>query len=136
MKNQLGMTIGQVAKGAGVGIETIRFYEREGVIDKPHRRESGYRDFPSDTITRIKFIKVAQQLGFSLKEISELLALSANPKEKCSAVKRKAETKLTQIKQKIADLKRMQRVLSHVTEACDSNRPITECPILRCFSEK
>jgi MerR family mercuric resistance operon transcriptional regulator len=128
-----GLTIGQVAKLAGVGIETIRFYEREGVIRKASRRESGYREFPSSVVSEIRFIKRAQELGFSLKEITELLKIRVNPKQNCSPVKQKAEAKILEIQRKVRDLKRMQHVLEEVTRACVASRPIAECPILDCF---
>lgn len=130
------LTIGRVAKLAGVGIETIRFYEREGIIEEPPRRESGYREYGGEIITRLRFIKRAQELGFSLKEISELLALRVSPKENCSRVKKRAELKLEEIEAKIRDLKRMQTVLNEVTQACVASKPISDCPILKCFDEK
>jgi MerR family copper efflux transcriptional regulator len=132
-RNAGSLTIGQVAKLAGVGIETIRFYEREGIIGKPHRRESGYREFSPNVVSELRFIKRAQELGFSLKEIAELLVIRVDPTENCSPVKRKAEAKISEIRQKIGDLKRMQRVLEKVTRACIASKPITECPILDCF---
>jgi MerR family mercuric resistance operon transcriptional regulator len=131
MKNSL--TIGQVAKAAGVGIETIRFYEREGIIAEPPRRESGYRDYGGEVVTRLRFIKRAQELGFSLKEISGLLALRVNPKENCERVKKRAEAKLEEIDLKIRDLKRIKKVLTEVTVACVASKPISDCPILGAF---
>ncbi len=129
------MTIGQVAKAVGIGIETIRFYEREGIIAKPARRESGYRAFSPDVVTQLHFLKRAQELGFSLKEISQLLAIRVDPKQNCSVVKKKAEAKIVEIKQKIRDLKRIEKVLERVTEACQAQRPISECPILECLEK-
>ena len=83
--------IGHVAKASGMGIETIRFYERSGLIDEPPRRESGYREYPRETIARLRFIKRSKELGFSLKEISELLALSKSGKGNCGTVRRRAQ---------------------------------------------
>lgn len=133
---ETSLTIGKVAKLTGVGIETIRFYEREGIIEEPPRRESGYREYDPGIVTRLHFIKRAQQLGFSLKEISELLKLRVNPKENCSGVKRRAETKLHEIDGKIRDLKRMRKILAEVTEACVASKPITDCPILKAFEDR
>ncbi len=130
------LRIGEVAKQAGVGIETIRFYEREGIIADPPRRESGYREYDPEIVTRLHFIKRAQELGFSLKEISELMALKVNPKQNCSGVKKRAEFKLLEIEKKIRDLKRMQAVLNEVTEACVASKPISDCPILQCFDSQ
>ena len=130
------LTIGQVAKQAGVGIETIRFYEREGIIEEPPRRESGYRDYDGEAVTRLQFIKRAQDLGFSLKEIGELLALRVKPNSNCAAVKKRAEAKLEEIAEKIRDLKRMQKTLNELTEACVASKPISDCPILESFKGK
>lgn len=127
------LTIGKVAKLAGVGIETIRFYEREGIIEEPARRASGYREYELEIVTRLHFIKRAQELGFSLKEISQLLKLQTTSKQTCAEVKRRAEAKLGEIEAKIRDLKRMQKVLRQVTVACVASKPIEDCPILKCF---
>ncbi len=126
-------TIGQVSKLSGVGIEAIRFYEREGVIPKPPRTESGYRLYPADILRRLHFIKRAQELGFSLREISQLIAIRVTAKSNCGEVKRRAEKKLDEIEQKIKDLKKMQVTLKKVTEACIASRPIEDCPILKSF---
>ena len=124
------LTIGQLAQRAGVGIETVRFYEREGLIPEPPRRPSGYRDFPVETVTRILFIRRAKDLGFSLKEISELLQLRVRPRRNCAVVKRNADAKITDIDTKITALRRMRRALTHLTKACEERRPTNECPIL------
>jgi MerR family copper efflux transcriptional regulator len=129
------ITIGQVAKLAQVGVETIRFYEREGIIAEPPRRESGYRIYDTAIVTRLRFIKRAQELGFSLKEISELLALRVKANQNCERVKKRAESKLSEIKQKISDLTRMQKILTEVTEACVASKPIADCPILKAFEK-
>lgn len=127
------LSIGQVAKLAGVGIETIRFYEREGIIKEPPRRDSGYRMYDPEIIGRLRFIKRAQELGFSLKEIAEMLSLRVKPNQNCEWVKKKAESKLEEIGRKIADLKRMQKILTEVTEACVASKPVADCPILLAF---
>jgi MerR family mercuric resistance operon transcriptional regulator len=123
-------TIGQLAKRAGVGIETVRFYEREGLIPEPPRRPSGYRDYPPDTVTRIVFIRRAKELGFSLKEINELLDFRVRPRRSCARVQRSAEAKIADIDGKIANLQRMRRALRDLTRACEDRTPTTECPIL------
>ncbi len=129
------LSIGQVAKQSGVGIETIRFYEREGVIPKPTRTDAGYRQYSLDIIRRLHFIKRAQELGFSLKEISQLIALRVTPKSNCSEVKKRALLKLDNINEKIADLERMRSALEDVTKACVTSRPIKDCPILNSFDD-
>ncbi|MBI4403166.1 MAG: MerR family transcriptional regulator [Deltaproteobacteria bacterium] len=124
------LTIGQVAQLSGVGIETIRFYEREGLIPEPPRRESGYRDYPPEVVKRIQFIKKAQELGFSLKDAKELLSLRIKPNTTCAVVKTKASQKIASIDEKIQDLERMKSALAKLTTACDERGPISECPIL------
>ncbi len=124
------LTTGQLAQRAGVGVETIRFYEREGLISEPPRRPSGYRDYPPETVTRIVFIRRAKELGFSLKEISELLELRVRPRRNCAQVKRNADAKIGDIDIKIAALRKMRRALIHLTKACEERTPTTECPIL------
>jgi len=123
-------TIGQLARRAGVGIETVRFYEREGLIPEPPRRPSGYRDYPLETVTRIVFIRRAKDLGFSLKEINELLDFRVRPRRSCARVQRSAEAKIADIDGKIANLQRMRRALKDLTRACADRTPTTECPIL------
>jgi len=130
------MTIGQVAKLAGIGIETIRFYEREGLIDEPPRRESGYREYSADIVTRLTFIKRAQELGFSLSEIAELLSLKLHPDASCVEVRKRAEAKVTDIEAKIRDLQRMKKSLMGLIASCVGNKPVTECPILESFATK
>jgi len=124
------ITIGQLARRAGVGVETVRFYEREGLISEPPRRPSGYRDYPLETVTRIVFIRRAKELGFSLKEISELLELRVRPRRNCALVKRSADAKIADIDAKITSLRKMRRALKDLTKACDERTPTTECPIL------
>ena len=104
MKEEI-FTIGKVARLTAVGIETIRFYEREGLIPEPPRRESGYRQYPPATIDRVHFIKRAKDLGFTLAEIKELLDLSVGPKTTCADVKRTAMEKMKEVDTKISDLK-------------------------------
>lgn len=124
------LTIGQLAQRSGVGVETVRFYEREGLIPEPPRRPSGYRDYPLETLTRIVFIRRAKALGFSLKEINELLDFRVRPRRSCAQVKRSAEVKIADIDGKIASLRRMRRALKDLTRACEDRTPTTECPIL------
>ena len=123
-------TIGKVAGLTGVGIETLRFYEREGLIPEPPRRGSGYREYPPVIVDRIHFIKRAKDLGFTLAEIRELLSLSVGPKSTCADVKKKAEEKINEVEVKIADLQRIQKALQILVEQCRSKGPISECPIL------
>ena len=127
-------TIGSVAREAGVGIETIRFYERKGLIGQPLRTPSGYRQYPDDVVERIRFIQRAKGLGFALAEIGELLAMHVRADSECEDVRYRAEAKIIDIEAKIRDLEGMRRALSELTRACAAGRPTGECPILECLS--
>lgn len=127
------MRIGQVAKRAGVNVETIRFYERKGLITQPPNNTGGYRQYPRDSIARIRFIRRAKELGFSLTEIAELLSLQANPKATCADVKSRAEDKISTIHGRMKDLQRMKRSLEKLAAACKGSGPLDECPIIDCF---
>jgi MerR family mercuric resistance operon transcriptional regulator len=124
------MTIGQLAKTARVGIETIRFYERQGLIQEPPRKESGFRQYPDEVVARLRFVHRAKELGFSLKEIKELLALRVDPDTNCADVKSRAEAKVADIEDKIETLQKMKLALVKLTRSCRSQGPISECPIL------
>ncbi|RLE17999.1 MAG: heavy metal-responsive transcriptional regulator [Acidobacteria bacterium] len=124
------LTIGKVAKETGVGVETIRFYEREKLIESPPRIESGYRQFPPETVKRIRFIRRAKVLGFTLKEIRGLLALETKPGQSCSKVQSQAQKKIADIDQKIASLQRMKAALSRLVRSCKNNVDSGRCPIL------
>lgn len=128
-------TIGQLAKKAKVNIQTIRYYERRGLIPEPPRWDSGYRQYPREMVTRLLFIRRAKELGFSLKEIGELLSLRLEPKTPCSEVKSKADEKLSDIADKIKILQCMKNALIKLTEACKGRGPISECPNLRSTRE-
>ena len=126
-------TIGQMAKQAGVNIETVRFYEREGLIPEPPRKSSGYRQYSPDFVKRILFIKRAQTLGFSLKEIAELLDLRVEPDTACDEVRERVETKLTNIEEKIRTLERLRAILGELVKACNQRQPTNECPVLEAL---
>ncbi len=129
------MKIGEVAKAAGVGIHAVRFYEREGLLPKPARRPSGYREYPQDVVLSLRFIKRAKELGFSLKEISELLSLNRNPKATAGDVKKRAEQKLTDLEKRIRSLQRMRRALKKLMEECPGSGPTSSCSILRSLDD-
>src|SRR5512145_1271216 len=126
-------TIGDVAKQAGVGVQTVRFYEREGLIEEPPRASSGYRSYQDDVITRLRFIKRAQELGFTLREIRELIALQTDTGADCGALRVVAQTKLTDIEQRIADLQRMGSVLKELVDSCGGHGPVVSCNIMECL---
>lgn len=125
------LTIGIVAKKSGVGVETIRFYERQGLIDQPHRPVSGFRNYPEDAIRRVRFIRRAKDLGFSLHEIGELLDLSLDPDQNCDEVRLRAEIKIADINSRVDALEKMKKALNTLVAACDSrNQKTHTCPII------
>lgn len=125
------MRIGEIAERASVGVETVRFYESKGLIPQPLRPVSGgYRDYPRDAVHRISFIRSAQSLGFSLREIKELLALEFGPESKCIDVRQRAETKRREVLEKIESLKRIKTALDALIDACPGEGPARQCSIL------
>lgn len=127
------LTIGKLASASGVGVETIRFYENKELIKKP-AKNGGFRHYPYDYVTRIQFIKRAQELGFTLAEVKELLNLRVQKLSKCSDVLNKTESKIIEIDEKIKDLKRMKKSLQTLANCCeDKNASLSECPILEHF---
>lgn len=127
------LTIGQVARRAGIGIETIRFYEREGLLERPVRTEAGYRQFAEEAVARLRSIKRAKELGFTLREIAGLLALRADPDASRADVRQRAVDKVADIEAKIRDLRRMKEALLKLTAACDGQGPAAGCPILEAL---
>ena len=123
-------TIGQVAREAGVGVETIRFYERQKLLKQPSRRSSGYRQFDVEAVTRLRFIKQSQRLGFTLREIRELLSLRLDPDCTRGKIKARAEAKIVDIDSRIQELRKMRKALVPLIEACDGAGDIAGCPIL------
>jgi Hg(II)-responsive transcriptional regulator len=125
-----GLTIGRLAKQAGLGIETVRFYERQGLIEPPPRTDSNYRIYPEEEVNRLKFIKRAKDLGFTLKEIKELLELQNDPHATKADIKKRTVGKIDDIKKKVLDLVKIQEALEHLAGSCDGHGPLNECPIL------
>lgn len=131
------LTIGQVSKLAGVNRQTIRYYEREGIIESPKRKDSGYRIYDAGIVKRIRFIKRAQTLGFTLKEINELLAFrNDTPNITCRDVKRYAQEKVKSIEKKLADLERIRVILLELIGVCEAQNAINSCPIMDAFEEE
>jgi MerR family mercuric resistance operon transcriptional regulator len=131
-----GLTTARLAHEGGVNVETIRYYERHGLLPKPPRTHSGYRVFSDEAVTRLRFIKHAQDLGFSLKEIKELLALRVKPGSSCSDVRQRAEAKITDVDQKIQHLQAIKGALVELTSACSGRGPATRCTILQALNER
>ena len=129
----MALTIGLVAKESATGIETIRYYEREGLVKSPPRSASGYRQYPEDTVKRLRFIKNAKELGFSLKEIKEPLSLRVSPEANCCRVKKHTEAKIVDIKERIQELRKIEKTLKKITVACDEQSPLGDCPVLEAL---
>ena len=126
------MRIGEVAEKAGVGVETIRFYERKGLIEKPRKpADGGYRSYSSETVSCVRVIREAQCLGFSLNEVEELLMLRADPETNCVDVRERAQAKLNEVNDKIVRLSEIQSVLENLIQKCGGEGPASSCcPIL------
>ncbi len=124
------LTRGELAKRCQINIETVRYYEQRGLIPKPLRSPANYRLYPPDSVRRVRFIKGAQDLGFTLKEIVELLSLRVSPRADCTHVRQRARAKITDIDEKILTLQAMREALSRLMKRCRDRGPITECPIL------
>jgi len=128
------LTIGKVAERAGVNTETLRYYERQGIVPKPSRSQANYRVYSEDTVRRVRFVKRAQELGFSLAEIAELLSLRARRGTSCNAVRERASVKIESIDEKIAALEAMRGALTKLVGECASSEgPLSECPILEAL---
>lgn len=127
------MTIGRLAKQAGVNIDTVRYYERNGLLPQASRRTSGYREYRQTDLDRLRFIGRAKGLGFSLAEINELLSLSAG--RNVAGVKRRAEERLAQVEHKINELKRVRQGLKALIDACPGYGALESCPIVAALSK-
>jgi len=127
------LTIKKIAQKAGVGIETIRFYERKNLLNRPGRTASGYRIFSEEDIKCIRFIKKAQELGFSLAEINELLSLKNNALTARNDVYQKSLQKIQLITEKIESLQKIKNSLEHLVGCCKGEGTIEECPIIEAF---
>ncbi len=112
------MTIGEIAAESRVNIQTVRYYERRGLVPTPQRTPAGYRKYSRDVVLRIRFIKRAQELGFTREEIAELLALRVRHGEACGEVSRRAKVKIAVVQQKLRELERLKRALERLVEAC------------------
>ena len=125
------MTIGKAARAAGVGIETIRFYERNGLIEQPPKPAGGgFRVYPAETVRRVRFIRQGQELGFSLRQIGELLSLKADPATDCSDVRRRAQAKLEEVDEKLARLTGIRAALEELIAACPGRGALRACSIM------
>jgi len=125
------MRISEIAKVTGVGVETIRFYERKGLIKQPARpANGGFRTYPTESVSRIRFVREAQELGFSLGEINELLSLKSDPGTDCSSIRERAALKRKEVDSKIKKLKALHKTLTALIDACPGKGAVTFCSIL------
>src|SRR3954468_15849288 len=129
------LTVGALAAQAGVNLQTIRYYERRGLLPRPPRTPSGYRAFPHDSVARVRFIKRAQALGFSLRDARELLDLRQRPSGACSPAQRRARATLADVEAKIRDLQSIRRQLRRLTRACAAHPRPDSCPILLALEQ-
>jgi len=127
------LTIGKLAKRGGVSIQTIRYYERRGLIPRPRRASSGYRLYDAGAVKRLGFVRKAQLLGFSLQEIDELLSLRIRRGATCSDIRQKARQKIATVEDKISELIRIRNALAGLATACRGRGPASECPILEAL---
>lgn len=130
------MRTGELAKRAGVNAQTLRYYERRGLLAQPSRTQGGYRSYPDGAVDTVRFVKRAQELGFSLDEIEELLHLADGGPDDCDTARALAEARVTQLAQRIADMQRMQRSLTELIETCELPRARRSCPILMSLHEE
>jgi Hg(II)-responsive transcriptional regulator len=125
------MRTGQIADQAGVNIQTLRYYERRGILEPPARRASGYREYPSDAVRVVRFVKRAQELGFILTEVESLLALAAGGPSRCVAAQELAGEKIRELEAKIESLLSMKASLQTLLDTCSRPRRQRECPLIQ-----
>jgi len=126
------MRIGAAAEQAGVNVQTLRYYERRGLLPRPPRRDSGYREFPDEAVRIVRFIKRAQDLGFSLDEVEELIRLRNDKRRDRARVRAIAERRVRQIDRKLAELQAMKKALAHLVHCCREGSTL-ECPIIEAL---
>lgn len=134
MENNLeNLTIGAFAKAAGVNVETIRFYQRKGLLPEPDKPYGGIRRYGKTDVTRVRFVKSAQRLGFSLDEVAELLKLEDGTH--CDEAREQAERKLANVRARLADLRRIERALTELVERCCAASGQVRCPLIKALQQ-
>ncbi len=129
----MSLMISEVASAAGVNVQTLRYYERRGILEEPRRTPAGYRQYNPEDVKKVQFIKRAQDLGFTLEEVRELLGLrvlDGGDGGACADVEERARAKLTDVDRRIRQLNHLRDVLTELIEACERRQPTEECPIL------
>lgn len=127
------LTIGRLAQQSGVHVETIRYYQRKGLLKEPEKPRSGFRSYPADAVRHVRFIKRAQALGFTLKEIRHLLALEET--RACAETQALATQKLAVLEEKLADMLRLRKALTRLVRACEATPDDTSCPIIHLLAD-
>jgi len=130
------LNIGQLAGQTGVTVETVRFYEKQGLIAAPTRSAGGYRQYPPETVQRLRFIQNAKDVGFTLRDIGELLAMREEPGTTCQDIQARASDKLVEVEQKLRELTRIRNALSRLVTKCRAQAVQGECPILTEFDNE
>ena len=133
MHDKTGATIGALAEAAGVNVETIRFYQRKGLMPEPEKPYGSIRRYGAAELARVRFIKSAQRLGFSLEEVGELLKLEDGAR--CREARQLAEQKLVDVRQKLSDLQRIESVLAGLVARCSAVRGRVNCPLIASLQE-
>lgn len=136
MGNNSLYTIGQIAKEARVNVQTVRFYERRGILKPIKREDSGYRKYDEESLRRLHFIRQSKKLGFSLKEIQDLLGLRVRSVETCERVKAKATNKLEEIQKKITQLRELEKTMKELILDCNNRKVSDCCPILEKIEKR
>lgn len=131
----MAMTIGSLAEAAGVNVPTVRYYERRGIIAEPPRTSAGYRQYDESVVDRIRFIRRAQDLGFALEEIEDLLGLRVDDPTSCGPVEAATRSKLASVEAKIRELERLRRILSRLVRACEEREETSACPVLEMLED-
>ncbi|MGH3326756.1 MAG: MerR family transcriptional regulator [Streptomycetales bacterium] len=124
------MRTSELAGRAGVNVQTLRYYERRGLLDPPPRSRAGYRDYPPGAVRVLRFVRRAQELGFTLAEVDELLHLNGGGPQSCEAARELAETRMADLERRIADLQRMRDSLAELVATCNLPRDVRHCPLL------
>ena len=132
----MGLLIGQLAEEAGVSVETVRYYERQGLLERPKRTNSKFRRYDSDSVARLRFIRRAKELGFTLKDIKTLLSLRIDPSSTRAEVKAKTIEKITEIVGRIRDLMKMKETLESLVHACSGRGKVEGCPIITAMDHE
>ena len=130
------MTIGELAARAGVPTATVRYYEPRGLLAAAPRTPAGYRQYDAESARRLRFIKHAQALGFSLEEVAELLALRVSDPASCARVEETSREKIDRVRARIQELRRLELVLEGLVRACNTHEPTDECPVLAALSDE